>query len=86
MQGLTFSNELISRDEGLHRDFAVMLHDKLNNKVPHHTALNIITEAVEIEKDFVTNALPVSLLGMNAPHMCEYIECVADHLLVSRLP
>lgn len=83
MQGLTFSNELISRDEGMHRDFAVMLHDKLVNKVPHEVALDIITEAVEIEKDFVTNALPVSLLGMNANHMCEYIEMVADHLLVS---
>ena len=57
---------MISRDEGLHRDFAVMLHDKLVNKVPHEVALDIITEAVEIEKDFVTNALPVSLLGMNA--------------------
>lgn len=83
MQGLTFSNELISRDEGLHRDFAVMLHNKLVNKVPHEVALSIIAEAVDIEKDFVTSALPVSLLGMNANHMCEYIEFVADHLLVS---
>jgi ribonucleoside-diphosphate reductase beta chain len=83
MQGLTFSNELISRDEGLHRDFAVMLHNKLVNKVPHDVALKIITDAVEIEKEFVTSALPVSLLGMNAKKMCEYIEMVADHLLVS---
>lgn len=83
MKGLTFSNELISRDEGLHRDFACLLHSKLNNQVPESIALDIITEAVEIEKDFVTNALPVSLLGMNANKMCEYIEFVADHLLAS---
>ncbi|MBQ58574.1 ribonucleoside-diphosphate reductase [bacterium] len=83
MQGLTFSNELISRDEGMHRDFACMLHDKLNNKVPESIALQIIIEAVDIEKDFVTEALPVSLLGMNADKMCQYIEFVADHLLVT---
>ena len=83
MQGLTFSNELISRDEGLHRDFACMLHNKLVNKVSEETALQIIKEAVEIEKEFVTEALPVSLLGMNASKMCEYIEFVADHLLIS---
>ena len=83
MKGLTFSNELISRDEGLHRDFACLLHSKLNEQVPESVALDIITEAVEIEKDFVTNALPVSLLGMNASKMCEYIEFVADHLLTS---
>lgn len=83
MQGLTFSNELISRDEGLHRDFACMLHNKLVNKVSEETALQIIKEAVEIEKEFVTEALPVSLLGMNASKMCEYIEFVADHLLTS---
>ena len=83
MQGLTFSNELISRDEGMHRDFACMLHDKLNNKVPESIALQIITEAVNIEKDFVTEALPVSLLGMNSNNMCQYIEFVADHLLVT---
>jgi ribonucleoside-diphosphate reductase beta chain len=83
MKGLTFSNELISRDEGLHRDFACLLHSKLNEQVPESVALDIITEAVEIEKDFVTNALPVSLLGMNANKMCEYIEFVADHLLTS---
>ena len=83
MKGLTFSNELISRDEGLHRDFACLLHSKLKNQVPEGVALDIITEAVEIEKDFVTNALPVSLLGMNASQMCEYIEFVADHLLAT---
>lgn len=83
MKGLTFSNELISRDEGLHRDFACMLHSKLNNQVPHNVALSIITEAVDIEKDFVTNALPVGLLGMNSEKMCAYIEFVADHLLAT---
>ncbi len=83
MKGLTFSNELISRDEGLHRDFACMLHNQLNHRVSYDIALDIITEAVEIEKDFVTNALPVGLLGMNAEKMCEYIEFVADHLLTS---
>ena len=81
MKGLTFSNELISRDEGLHRDFACLLHSKLKHQVPEAIALDIITEAVEIEKEFVTSALPVSLLGMNADQMCEYIEFVADHLL-----
>ena len=61
----------------------VLLHSKLKNQVPEGVALDIITEAVEIEKDFVTNALPVSLLGMNASQMCEYIEFVADHLLAT---
>jgi len=83
MKGLTFSNELISRDEGLHRDFACMLHSKLNKQVSPEVALSIITEAVDIEKEFVTNALPVGLLGMNADKMCEYIEFVADHLLTT---
>ena len=83
MQGLTFSNELISRDEGMHRDFACLLHSKLVNKVDESTALRIISEAVDIEKEFVTEALPVSLLGMNADKMCQYIEFVADHLLVT---
>ena len=83
MKGLTFSNELISRDEGLHRDFACLLHSKLNHQVPEAIALDIITEAVEIEKDFVTNSLPVNLIGMNAKQMCEYIEFVADHLLAT---
>ena len=83
MQGLTFSNELISRDEEDFRDFACLLHSKLVNKVDEATALQIISEAVDIEKEFVTEALPVSLLGMNAEKMCQYIEFVADHLLVS---
>jgi ribonucleoside-diphosphate reductase beta chain len=83
MKGLTFSNELIARDEGLHRDFAVMLHNKLVHKVPEENIHRIISEAVDIEKDFVTTALPVSLIGMNANQMCQYIEFVADHLLSS---
>ena len=83
MKGLTFSNELIARDEGLHRDFAVLLHNKLVHKVPEATAQEIIREAVNIEKEFVTDALPVSLIGMNANQMRQYIEFVADHLLSS---
>lgn len=83
MKGLTFSNELIARDEGLHRDFAILLHNKLSNKVPTGTIHQIIAEAVEVEKEFITEALPVSLLGMNCKQMSEYIEFVADHLCVS---
>ena len=82
MKGLTFSNELISRDEGLHRDFACLLHSKLNNQVPESVALEIITEAVEIEKEFICESLPVRLIGMNSDLMSQYIEFVADRLLV----
>lgn len=81
MPGLTFSNELISRDEGLHCDFACLLHSYLNNKCKSIKA--IVSEAVEIEKEFLTDALPVSLIGINADSMCQYIEFVADRLLVS---
>lgn len=83
MPGLTFSNELISRDEGLHRDFACLLFDMIENKPTQETVHLIIRNAVEIEKEFVTEALPVSLIGMNANMMSQYIEYVADHLLVS---
>ncbi len=84
MPGLTFSNELISRDEGLHRDFACLLYtDHIKNKLPESQIYEIIKDAVEIEKEFVTDALPVSLIGMNSKLMCEYIEFVADHLLES---
>ncbi len=84
MPGLTFSNELISRDEGLHCDFACLLYtDHIKNKVSQDKIYEIILNAVEIEKEFVTDALPVSLIGMNAELMCEYIEFVADRLLVS---
>jgi ribonucleoside-diphosphate reductase beta chain len=82
MPGLTFSNELISRDEGLHCDFACLLYnDHIVNKLSTDKVRAIITDAVEIEKEFVTDALPVNLLGMNADEMCKYIEFVADRLL-----
>jgi ribonucleoside-diphosphate reductase beta chain len=83
MPGLSFSNELISRDEGLHCDFACLLYSKLNNKLSQETIQDIICDAVEIEKEFVSDALPVSLIGMNADLMNQYIEFVADRLLVS---
>ncbi|MGD1891285.1 MAG: ribonucleoside-diphosphate reductase small subunit [Cyclobacteriaceae bacterium] len=83
MPGLTFSNELISRDEGMHCDFACHLYNNhLNTKLSEETVREIITNAVEIEKEFVTDALPVSLIGMNAELMCQYIEFVADRLLL----
>ena len=82
MPGLSFSNELISRDEGLHCDFACLLYNShLKNKLPESTVLELIKDAVEIEKEFVTEALPVKLIGMNADLMCQYIEFVADRLL-----
>jgi ribonucleoside-diphosphate reductase beta chain len=83
MPGLSFSNELISRDEGLHCDFACLLYTKhLVNQLPKQQVQDIITNAVEIEKEFVTDALPVRLIGMNAELMQQYIEFVADRLLV----
>ena len=83
MPGLTFSNELISRDEGLHTDFACLLFSHLNIRPDKKIVEDIIVEAVSIEKEFLTDALPVALLGMNANLMCQYIEFVADRLLVS---
>jgi ribonucleoside-diphosphate reductase beta chain len=83
MPGLTFSNELISRDEGMHCDFACLLYSMLENKLDPAEVHSIITEAVEYEKEFVTDALPVSLIGMNAEMMGQYIEFVADRLLMS---
>lgn len=83
MPGLSFSNELISRDEGLHCDFACLIYTMLNNKLEAKEVNSIIMEAVEFEKEFVSDALPVSLIGMNAEMMCDYIEFVADRLLVS---
>jgi ribonucleoside-diphosphate reductase beta chain len=83
MPGLTFSNELISRDEGVHCDFAVHLHNHhLVNKVPKARIREIIVEALNIEREFVTESLPVSLIGMNATLMTQYLEFVADRLLV----
>lgn len=83
MPGLTFSNELISRDEGLHCDFACLLYSMLERKLNPKEVEAIITEAVAFEKEFVTDALPVNLIGMNAELMTQYIEYVADRLLVS---
>ena len=84
MPGLTFSNELISRDEGMHCDFACLLYNNhIQNKLPKSTVEKIITDAVEIEKEFVSDALPVRLIGMNAELMCQYIEFCADRLLVT---
>jgi ribonucleoside-diphosphate reductase beta chain len=83
MPGLTFSNELISRDEGMHMEFACLLYnDHLVNKLPKEEIQEIITVAVDIEKEFVTESLPVKLIGMNADLMSQYIEFVADRLLV----
>jgi ribonucleoside-diphosphate reductase beta chain len=83
MPGLTFSNELISRDEGVHCDFAVHLHNHhLVNKVPKTRITEIITDALNIEREFITESLPVSLIGMNATLMTQYLEFVADRLLV----
>ena len=82
MPGLSFSNELISRDEGLHCDFACLLYNNhVVNKLSVETITEIITDAVTIEKEFVTDALPVKLIGMNSDLMCQYIEFVADRLL-----
>jgi ribonucleoside-diphosphate reductase subunit M2 len=82
LPGLTFSNELISRDEGLHTQFAVALFHTLNTKIFEDTVHEIIKEAVELEKEFICDALPCSLIGMNAKMMSQYIEFVADRLAV----
>ena len=83
MPGLTFSNELISRDEGVHCDFAVHLHNKhLVNKVPKKRIREILIDALDIERMFITESLPVSLIGMNAKLMTQYLEFVTDRLLV----
>lgn len=81
MPGLTFSNELISRDEGLHCDFACLLNKYLINKSPY--ILDIVKESVVIEQEFLSESLPVNLIGMNCKLMCEYIEFVADRLLIN---
>lgn len=82
MPGLTFSNELISRDEGLHTMFAIALYHTLNEKLDEQTIRDILMEAVEIEKEFICDALPCSLIGMNSKMMSQYIEFVADRLAV----
>ena len=84
MPGLSFANELISRDEGLHCDFACMLYTQhLDEQLPKDTVTKIILDAVSIEKEFVSDSLPVGLIGMNSKLMCDYIEFVADRLLVA---
>lgn len=83
MPGLCTSNEFISRDEGMHCDFACLLYSMLENKLPKEQVESIIRDAVVNEHEFVTDALPVSLIGMNAKLMCQYIEFVADRLLIS---
>jgi len=83
MPGLTFSNELISRDEGVHCDFAVHLHNHhLVNKVPKERIRSIIVDALNIEREFITESLPASLIGMNSVLMTQYLEFVTDRLLV----
>lgn len=82
MPGLTFSNELISRDEGLHTDFACLLYKYIEKKPAKEDVIRLIREAVEFEQEFITEALPVSLIGMNADLMKQYIEFVADRLLL----
>jgi len=82
LPGLTFSNELISRDEGMHCDYAVHLHNNhIVNKVPKERIREIIVDALNIEREFVTESLPVSLIGMNAKLMTQYLEFVTDRLL-----
>ena len=83
MPGLCFSNELISRDEGLHRDFACLLYSMLDEKLPVAKVHEIIGAAVEAELEFITDALPVNLIGINQVLMCQYIKFVSDHLLSS---
>ena len=82
MPGLTFSNELISRDEALHTEFAILLYQRLHKKLDAATLKAIIVEAVTIEQEFICEALPCRLIGMNAPQMAKYIEFVADRLSV----
>ena len=82
MPGLSFANQLISRDEGLHRDFACLLYrEHITHKLPEEQLFGIIREAVAFEKEFITESLPARLIGMNADSMSQYIEYVTDHLL-----
>jgi ribonucleotide reductase beta subunit family protein with ferritin-like domain len=81
MPGLSFSNELISRDEGLHQEFAVTLYSHLREKLDDNTIFQIVVEALEIEREFITEALPCRLIGMDSQSMIEYIKFVAQRLL-----
>ena len=80
MPGLTFSNELISRDEALHTEFAVLLYSKIQKRLPKKKLYEIVSEAVDIEKEFITESIPCRMIGMNSKLMCKYIEFVADRL------
>lgn len=82
MPGLTFSNELISRDEGLHTQFACLLYSYISNRLPSSVVNDIIREAIDIEKEFIMEALPVELIGINSELMGQYLEFVADRLLL----
>jgi len=82
MPGLTLSNEFIARDEGLHTEFACLLYSKIVNRLTKQKAHKMVREAVKIEKHFITKALPCELIGMNADLMCQYIEFVADRLML----
>ena len=82
MPGLTFSNELISRDEALHTEFAILLYKKLMKQLSKKKVFDIIKEAVEIEKEFICEALPCKLISMNSTLMSQYIEFVADRLAI----
>jgi ribonucleoside-diphosphate reductase beta chain len=84
MPGLTLSNQLISRDEGMHRDFACLLYrNYIKNKLPIEQLYSMLDEAVQIEKEFVCECLPVRLIGMNQDLMCQYIDYVSEHLLLN---
>lgn len=84
MPGLTFSNDLISRDEGMHRDMACLLYNNyITNKLDEKVVINMVINAVDIEKEFICNSLPVKLIGMNTELMSKYIESVADHLTIN---
>jgi ribonucleotide reductase beta subunit family protein with ferritin-like domain len=82
MSGLTSSNELISRDEALHTDFACLMYSMLENKLSQHTIEDIIKDAVVIEKEFIIDSIPCRLIGMNSELMCKYIEFCADRILL----
>jgi ribonucleotide reductase beta subunit family protein with ferritin-like domain len=82
LPGLTFSNELISKDEGMHCEFATLLYSKIKNRVNYNVVIDIFKEAVEIEKEFITDSIPCHMIGMNADLMKQYIEFVSDRLLI----
>jgi ribonucleoside-diphosphate reductase beta chain len=82
MPGLTFSNELISRDEALHVEFAVLLYSMINNKLPQKMVHDMFKDALDVEYNFIIDSIPCAMLGMNADLMTEYIKFVADRLLL----